>query len=43
MWHVYEEKKGWYAIKGIRVLYVLTTFIFQDLGMVHDQRDLHSP
>lgn len=43
MWHMHEEKKGWYAGKDIRVLYVLTTFLFQALIMVHEQRDQHSP
>jgi len=38
MWHMYEEKKGWYAVKDVRVLYVLITFIFQALQMVCDER-----
>lgn len=29
MWHLYEEKEGWYPVKRVRVLYMLTTFFFR--------------
>lgn len=40
VWHMYEEKKGWYAVKDNRELYILTTSL---MVMVLNQRKMHKP
>lgn len=40
VWHMYEEKKGWYAVKDNREIYFLTTSL---MVMVCNQREMHNP